>query len=113
MKNIAPNRSVFYDIQLRVYDVDNHVRSMAFRKCADVGPFAFKIVEKHKILKRGFQEHVPYVKNVFKNYLIPKWLTTFDGNYLNFVKSLKLNADESDMEQFKFISTHLIKEFLR
>ncbi|XP_056629593.1 condensin complex subunit 3-like isoform X2 [Diorhabda sublineata] len=97
VKNIAIYNISVLQIVNRLRDVDSNVRITAFRRCADLGPRLFKIFERQHILMCGLSESVPKVRNVFIENLLPKWLNTYENNYITFLNALKLDADENDI----------------
>lgn len=86
---------------------------MALRRCADIGPKSFKIVERQHVLKCGLGEENKKVKNVFVENLLVKWLNAYNQNYLEFLKGLKLDADENDFVTTEKISKDIINLILR
>ncbi|KAG5878423.1 hypothetical protein JTB14_002506 [Gonioctena quinquepunctata] len=97
VKSIAPSRATLPHIVNRLKDVEGNVRLMVFRRCANLGPIYFKIVQRQFIIRCGVSENVPKIKKTFRNYLLSKWLDAFEDNYGVFLKALKLDADENDI----------------
>ncbi|XP_063923186.1 condensin complex subunit 3-like isoform X2 [Zophobas morio] len=110
-ERIAPNVMTLSKIRDRVRDTDVGVRAMAFHRCADIGPLNFRIVDKHLILLCGFKETNEKVKKTFSEYLLPKWLTGYKGDFLKFLEALKLIADEEDISKMTYLSRELIRVF--
>lgn len=108
---VAPNAITLTKIKERVLDVEAHVRIAAFQRCADIGPKSFKIVERQSILSSGFSESNKQVRKVFIGNLLPKWLTYYNGNYLQFLSALKLDADEHDIEVTASLSRQVMEVF--
>ncbi|XP_072382849.1 condensin complex subunit 3-like isoform X2 [Diabrotica undecimpunctata] len=113
VKNIAPYNISIPQIVNRLRDIDPNVRIAAVRKCADLSPKSFKILERQHILTCGITEDNPKVKNVFIENLLPKWLNTYQNNYILFLNALKLDADENDISNTEKITKDLFELWLR
>lgn len=85
---------------------------MALRRCADIGPKSFKIVERQHVLRCGVNEENKKVKNVFVDNLLVKWLSAYNHNYIEFLKAVKLDADENDIITTEKISKDIMKVIL-
>ncbi|CAG9817626.1 unnamed protein product [Phaedon cochleariae] len=112
VKTIAPYIGTIPQIVKRLRDVDPTVRIIAFRRCADLGPKYFKIVERQHILKCGLCENHPKAKKVFMENLLVKWLNAYGENYVEFLKALKLDGDESDIANTQEISKRIMTVLL-
>lgn len=86
---------------------------MALRRCADIGPKSFKIVERHHVLKCGLSEDNKKVKQVFTENLLVKWLNAYNRNVVEFLKVLKLDADENDVITTEEICKDIMNLILR
>lgn len=86
---------------------------MALRRCADIGPKSFKIVERHHVLKCGLSEDNKKVKQVFTENLLVKWLNAYNRNVVEFLKVLKLDADENDVITTEEICKDVMNLILR
>lgn len=113
VKVIAPYNVTIPHIIKRLQDVDGNVRSMALRRCADIGPKSFKIVERQHVLKCGLAENNMKVKSVFVDNLLVKWLNAYNRNFLELLKALKLDADENDVITTERISKDVLNLMLR
>lgn len=88
------------------------MRLNALRRCADLGPKHFKIVERQFIIKCGLSETQQKVKKGFVDNLLMKWLGVYNGNFIEFLRSVKLDADENDITNTEEISKDVLKLFL-
>uniref|UniRef100_A0A6P7FVC2 Uncharacterized protein LOC114334577 n=1 Tax=Diabrotica virgifera virgifera TaxID=50390 RepID=A0A6P7FVC2_DIAVI len=113
VKNIAPYNISIPQIVNRLRDIDQNVRIAAIRKCADLSPKSFKILERQHILTCGITENIPKVKNVFIENLLPKWLNAYQNNYILFLNALKLDADENDISNTEKLTKDLFELWLR
>lgn len=113
VKVLAPYNITIPLILKRIQDIDTNVRIMAFRRCADIGPKSFKIVERQHILRCGLNEKNSKVHGVFINNLLVKWLRAYDQNCIDFIKALKLDADEKDIISTEKISKDIMNLIFR
>lgn len=113
MANIAINAASVAKIIERIRDVDTNVRTAAFTRCALFGPKFIRIVERQDILMAGFAETHPSAKKVFLDNLLPKWLSTYDGNILKLLHAIKLDADESDTEKTIKLFERVLEVFFK
>lgn len=113
VKVIAPYSLTIPHVIKRIQDVDPRVRIMALRRCADIGPKSFKIVERQQVLKCGLSEDHKKVKDVFMDNLLIKWLNAYNRNFVEFLKALKLDADENDVIMTEKISKDVMNLLLR
>ncbi|XP_023312044.1 condensin complex subunit 3 isoform X1 [Anoplophora glabripennis] len=111
VKRIAPNSVTISKISERIRDVDGHVRVAAYSRCADIGPRLFKIITRQQILQCGFNDDSEQVRTVFLEKLFPKWLSAYNDNFLEFLRSLKLDADENDIINTQKISEKVMEVF--
>lgn len=70
---------------------------------------SLQISEKRYILQNGFLETSEKVKEMFNKTLIPSWLSHYDNNILKFMKCLRLDADEKDIEQTAELFENVLK----
>lgn len=113
IKHIAPTAVTLPHILKRLRDVDGNVRTIAFKRCADIGPKPLKIVERQQVLECGLKEQIKHVKNVFVENLLVKWLNAYEQNYIDFLKAIKLDADENDVSTSERVSKDIMKLILR
>lgn len=59
---------------------------------------SLQIYEKQKILKNGIMDPSEEVRNkLIPQNLIPAWFEFYENDYLKFLDSLRLDADEDDI----------------
>lgn len=114
VRTIAPNIITIPKIIERIRDIDHSVRVAAYRKCSDISPaLQIRIVDRQTILICGFVENHKLAREAFLETLVPKWLTSFNGDFLKFLSDVKLDADEEDLENTVMISKNLVDVFLK
>lgn len=110
---MAPTLMTAARIVERIRDVNEAVRHAAFLKCAQMGPKLIRIIDRRAILLQGFVEEVEKVKNIFEKHFLPKWLHFYNGNFIEFIKSINLDADENDMQQTAYLSEKIMQVLFR
>lgn len=106
---MGPSGLTVSRIKERVRDPDISVRVEAFKKCAEIGPKMFRIVDRQFVLISGFNETNKQARNMFEEYLLPKWITSYNGDFLDFFKAFKLDADWKDIQRMDETSRKLIQ----
>lgn len=99
VENVGPNALTIARIVERLLDVDEHVRTAAFRKCTLISPEYMKIANRQLVLKCGFSERNVIAKRTFTEQVIPRWLSIFENDIILFFKKLNLDADEEDLKE--------------
>ncbi|CAH1964911.1 unnamed protein product [Acanthoscelides obtectus] len=113
MRRIAPYVGSAPYILRHLRDVDANVRLQAFKRVADMGPKMFKIYERQDILTSGLNETNEKVKKSFQENLLIKWLNAYEGDFIKFLDSIKIDADEMDMLKTQHISKRLMDIYFR
>ncbi|KRT78380.1 HEAT domain-containing protein, partial [Oryctes borbonicus] len=99
VESIAPCRGTFLHIITRLRDVDGTVRASTYTKLLKVSPKIISIVNRQTILMNGFTENNEALQKKFKNVLLTKWLDVYENNVIEFMRALKLDANEEDLKQ--------------
>ncbi|KAK9888126.1 hypothetical protein WA026_000397 [Henosepilachna vigintioctopunctata] len=111
---VAPHPQSFAKIRERLNDIDINVRQAAYTKWADTNPKLYlKIVDRNFILTCGFADNYKKINQIVTEKLLPKWLTAYQGNYLDLLKALKLDADENDIKNFEDLCSNVMDVFLK
>ncbi|CAG9815968.1 unnamed protein product [Phaedon cochleariae] len=97
IEKIAASKEVIGHIINRTRDTDPNVRLAAFKRLSAFAG-SLKISEKRQILHCGFFDESDKVKEFMNTVLIKSWLEHYNNNILAFMKSLRLDADEKDIE---------------
>ncbi|CAH1133406.1 unnamed protein product [Ceutorhynchus assimilis] len=114
VKNIALTGISFSHIYKRTRDTDASVRRAAFSRMADIDPTRhLRITQRQYILKSGILETNQCTKKLFSELLLAKWLTAYNGNYIEFLKGIKLDADENDIRDTEKLSGQIMEFFLK
>lgn len=85
----------------------------AFKRCGDLGATYFRIVDRIQIFKCGFYDSDHKVRHVFLDYLLPKWLTNYKGNFLNLMGAIMLSSFEDDAAEWSELSYLLVEHFFK
>ncbi|XP_018322189.1 condensin complex subunit 3 [Agrilus planipennis] len=97
----------------KLRDVDAAVRVASYERCLIIEPKYMKIEQRQTVIHSGFKEDNKRVKNSFLNKLLPKWLSCYNGDYLQLLKAVKLDAYETDFEMTEFLNTNLLEVFFK
>lgn len=97
----------------RLWDVDETVRRLAYLQMAKYPVLNFKVIQRIQILDQGLNDQSTLVKKCVAQILLPNWIQVYDGNYLNFISGLKIDASEEDFEKFKKIAVNALQEIFR
>lgn len=65
------------------------------------------------MLHSGFSETHAQTKQVFLEYLLPKWLSSVGDSFLTFLQLIKLDSNEHDIEETRYLSEKLMREFVK
>ncbi|KAJ8910833.1 hypothetical protein NQ315_015568 [Exocentrus adspersus] len=107
IQNIAGRADVVNHIIQRIRDVDINVRLAAYRRLSMVAGM-LKIYQKRHILHCGFLDTSDKVRECVTTHLIPKWLDHYEGNILLLMKSVRLDADEKDVEKTGILFEYIL-----
>ncbi|XP_060522130.1 condensin complex subunit 3 isoform X2 [Cylas formicarius] len=113
VKILAPSPVTIQDLKNCVLDSDPTVRVEAFKRFMTLEPKHFKIVDRQLILRKGFSETSKLVRKVVIDGLIPKWISDLKGDYVAFLKAIKLDADEVDILVSEDLSTKFVEVLFR
>ncbi|CAH1112883.1 unnamed protein product [Psylliodes chrysocephalus] len=112
VEKIAARRDVVCHILMRTRDVDPNVRLAAFKRLSKFAGF-LKISEKRLVLHSGFLDKSENVKEYISSGLIKAWLEFYENNILIFMKSIRLDADEKDIENTVELFENVLKVIFR
>ncbi|XP_055535074.1 condensin complex subunit 3 [Wyeomyia smithii] len=92
-------RTIPYILE-RLWDVEEHVRRHTYLQMSSYPVKQYKVAQRLTFLEQGLKDHSEAVRKVVKNVLIPQWFESYQKNYVLFVKALKIDADEMELERF-------------
>jgi condensin complex subunit 3 len=98
---IAKKHSVFPQILERLLDTDDKVRRHTYLQMSSCPVKSYKIVDRIKFLIYGLNDRSEIVKKVVHNILLPNWIAAYDNDYAEFVKAIKLDANDSELISFR------------
>lgn len=113
LASIAKNQRTIPSVIGRLWDVDETVRRLAYLQLAKYPVKNFKVIQRIEILDQGLADQSNLVKKCVAQILLPNWIQVYDGNYLNFISALKIDASELDLERFKTIAVSALQEVFR
>ncbi|XP_063701785.1 condensin complex subunit 3 [Culicoides brevitarsis] len=113
ISSIAKNQRTIPSIIARLWDADESVRRLAYLQMAKYPVTNFKVIQRIQILDQGLTDQSNLVKKCVAQILLPNWIQVYDGNYLNFISGLKIDATEEDLERFKKIAVNALQEIFR
>lgn len=73
----------------------------------------FQISQKRQILHCGFLDSSDKVVDFITISVIPKWLDHYRGNILLLMKSVRLDADEKDIEETLMLFEYILRIFFK
>ncbi|KAL1398660.1 hypothetical protein pipiens_008788 [Culex pipiens pipiens] len=101
----------------RLWDVDERVRRHTYIQMSSYPVKQYKVSQRLTFLEQGLNDHSDKVQRVVKNVLIPQWFESYQKNYVAFVKALKIDAEEKEMERFaktaKLALERSLREYLK
>ncbi|XP_023023077.2 chromosome associated protein G [Leptinotarsa decemlineata] len=97
VEKIAIRSNVIRHIINRTRDVDPNVRLSAFKRLSELTG-ALKISERRIILHCGFSDQSEKVREFVTSILVKAWLQYYDNDILKFMKSMRLDTTEEDIE---------------
>lgn len=99
--SIAKKLPIFTHILDRLQDTDEKVRRHTYLQMASVPVKSYKIVDRIKILEAGLHDRSEMVKKAVNNVFLPNWIASYDFDYTEFVKAIKLDAIDKDLVKFR------------
>ncbi|XP_055625380.1 condensin complex subunit 3 [Toxorhynchites rutilus septentrionalis] len=93
-------RTIPYIIE-RLWDVEGGVRRHTYLQMSSYPVKQYKVAHRLTFLEQGLNDHSEAVRKVVRNVLIPQWFESYQKNYVAFVKALKIDADEKELERFR------------
>uniref|UniRef100_A0A336KV64 CSON015552 protein n=1 Tax=Culicoides sonorensis TaxID=179676 RepID=A0A336KV64_CULSO len=97
----------------RLWDIDETVRRLTYLQMAKYPVKNLKVVQRIKILDQGLKEQSNLAKQCVSKFLLPNWIEAYEWNYIKFVNALKLDATESELEDFKKTATNSLQEIFK
>ncbi|XP_017774611.1 PREDICTED: condensin complex subunit 3-like [Nicrophorus vespilloides] len=113
VKTIAVTSVTIPKIVKCLYDQNHFVRSEATLKCAHINPIYFRIQDRQKVLQKLFNEDNKVVKKCFHDVLFPKWLGEYKNDILKFLKSIKLDGDDSDINTVDSLTKNILEVYFK
>ncbi|KAJ8969400.1 hypothetical protein NQ317_010308, partial [Molorchus minor] len=98
IENIAARKDVIGHILSRTTDIDANVRLAAFRRLSHFAKYLKTVLKK--------------IKTFVSTPLINAWLEEYNGNILELLKSIRLDADEKDIEKTAVLYKYILTAFL-
>ncbi|CAH0547544.1 unnamed protein product [Brassicogethes aeneus] len=98
VEKIAIKRETVPQIVSRIRDVDANVRLAAFKRLSKI-PDVIKIADRRMIIHTGFIDSSEKIVDYIKSTFIPLWLEHYQNNIIDLMKSIRLDADERDIEE--------------
>ncbi|XP_065086387.1 condensin complex subunit 3 [Ochlerotatus camptorhynchus] len=93
-------RTIPYIIE-RLWDVEERVRRHTYMQMSSYPVKQYKVAQRLTFLEQGLNDHSEAVRKVVKNVMIPQWFESYQKDYVAFVKALKIDADEKELERFR------------
>ncbi|XP_018564704.1 condensin complex subunit 3-like [Anoplophora glabripennis] len=112
IENIALRADVTNHIIKRIRDVDVNVRLAAYKRLTNFAKY-LKISQKRHILHCGFLDTSDKVVDFMTTHLIPNWLDHYQDNVLLLMKSVRLDANESDIEETLILFGHILRTIFK
>ncbi|XP_075234896.1 chromosome associated protein G [Lycorma delicatula] len=93
VNNIVKIRRTLIAILSRIDDCKDDVRKEAFTVCSNFSIQKFSIRQRQNILNSGFLDPSNKLKDFVKNELLPKWLSIYKEDYVQFIKTLNVQSE--------------------
>lgn len=93
-------RTIPYILE-RLWDVEEKVRRHTYLQMSSYPVKQYKVAQRLTFLEQGLNDHSEAVRKVVKNVMIPQWFESYQKDYVAFVKALKIDADEKELERFR------------
>ncbi|KAF2894563.1 hypothetical protein ILUMI_11611 [Ignelater luminosus] len=107
VQKICIRRDVLVALIKRTRDVSSEVRFAAFDKVSKF-PQHLKINERQTIIRNGFLDSSPQIRNFIMSRLISSWLSNYNNDYLKFLKALRMSSTENQIERTKEIVKYVL-----
>lgn len=79
-------------------DKDEMIQLASFDKISKVPVYLLKVEQRHYILRNGFRSNSPKIIKCLNDNLLPKWIDHYKGDYLELIKALLLDSNETDIK---------------
>lgn len=98
---IAKKLQVFPHILDRLSDNDEKVRRHTYLQMASVPVKSYKISDRIKIMLAGLYDRSEMVKKAVLNILVPNWIAAYENDFTEFIKAIKLDANDNELIRFR------------
>jgi condensin complex subunit 3 len=98
---IAKKLPIINHILDRLQDNDEKVRRHTYLQMAAVPVKSYKIVDRIKFLDAGLHDRSELVKKAVNNVFLPNWIASYDYDYTEFIRAIKLDAVDKDLVKFR------------
>ncbi|KAJ8969726.1 hypothetical protein NQ314_001614 [Rhamnusium bicolor] len=112
IENIAARKDVVNNLIIRIRDVDVNVRLAAYKRLSNFAEY-LKISEKRRILHCGFLDSSVKIREYVCTTVIKCWLDHYKGSIFSLMKSVRLDADERDIEKTVTLFEHILSAFFK
>lgn len=85
----------------RLRDNDEKVRRHTYLQMASYPVKSYKIRDRINIMNAGLYDRSDMVKKAVNNVLLPNWLAAYDNEFVDYIKAIKLDASDVDLNKFR------------
>lgn len=90
----------------RLWDVDENVRRHTYVEMRAYPVKVYKVLQRITILEQGFNDKSDRVRKVVTSVLLPEWLHSYGGKYIELVAALKIDSNDNDLKRFVKVAKH-------
>lgn len=107
---VAKNSRTIAVVIGRLWDVDEKVRRHTICQMAKFPVRQYKIIQRLKIIEQALKDQSNSVRQACTRILLPQWIESYQRNYIAFITSLKVDATEEELYQFKKVAIDALME---
>lgn len=94
-------------------DIDDKVRSHCYVALSKISMLSYSVQERITILEDGLYHPSEPVQRVVRGELLVRWLQCCNGDYITFIRLLKLGESDEEIEQSCKIVTEVLRELFK
>lgn len=88
----------------RLRDNDEKVRRHTYLQMSSYAVKSYKIIDRINIMTAGLYDRSEIVKKVVHNVLLPNWLASYENDFVEYIKAIKLDASDTELSKFRTLA---------
>lgn len=97
----------------RLNDVDEKVRRHTYLQMASYPVRSYKIADRINILHTGLNDRSELVRKAVSSVLLSNWIGVYEFDYAEFIRAIKLDSTEKELEKFKSLAELALDDIFR